>query len=125
MGFAPWLEEVWVNYISNGLKYGGRAAQGIPPRLEMGFDMMAGAEHPDFVRCWIRDSGQGISQEQQSRLFVPFERANPSITGHGLGLSIVRRMIEKLGGKVGVQSAEGQGSTFFFTLPAAPEQNNP
>ena len=113
LGHGPWVEEVWVNYLSNAIKYGGR-----PPRLELG---AAGAEG-GMVRFWVRDNGPGLTQEQQARLFVPFTQlAQVRAGGHGLGLSIVRRIVEKLGGQVGVESrgVEGQGSLFFFTLPAA------
>ena len=56
--------------------------------------------------------------EKQAQLFMPFERLDQAkIEGHGLGLSIVRRIVEKLGGEVGVESTVGQGSTFYFTLP--------
>ena len=111
-GYGPWLEEVWVNYLSNAIRYGGQ-----PPRIEIGADP---AEH-DMVRFWIRDNGRGISPEEQARLFVPFSRLESGLArGHGLGLSIVRRIIHKLGGDVGAESAgPGQGSTFYFTLPGA------
>jgi two-component system sensor histidine kinase/response regulator len=73
-----------------------------------------------MVRFWVRDNGPGLTPEAQSRLFTPFTRLDPvRAQGHGLGLSIVRRIAEKLGGQVGVESQLGQGSTFFFTLPAA------
>lgn len=112
LGHAPWIEEVWANYLSNGLKYGGR-----PARLKLG----ATEQDDGFVRFWIKDNGQGISAEDQKQLFRPFTRLNTDIRakGHGLGLSIVRRIIEKLGGTVGVESTPGQGSTFYFTLPRA------
>ena len=110
LGHAPWVEEVWANYISNGLKYGGS-----PPRLEVG----ANEQDNGFVRFWIKDQGDGLTDEEQSRLFVPFTRIHTNVRakGHGLGLSIVRRIIEKLGGEVGVESEKGQGSLFYFTLP--------
>ncbi len=114
MGHAPWVEEVWVNYISNGCKYGGK-----PPRLELGWDRPAD-EAARFVRFWIRDNGDGILPENQGRLFTPFTRLDHlHIKGHGLGLSIVRRIVEKLGGQVGVESegVPGHGSLFYFTLP--------
>ncbi|MCX7680405.1 MAG: hybrid sensor histidine kinase/response regulator [Anaerolineae bacterium] len=119
VGYAPWVEEVWVNYISNGCKYGGT-----PPRLELGYSML-GAEAE--ITFWVRDNGDGISPDDQARLFVPFTRLNQvSVKGHGLGLSIVRRIVEKLGGRVGVESAgvPGEGSLFYFTLPAAPSADN-
>lgn len=109
-GHAPWVEEIWENYLSNAVKYGGR-----PPRIEMG-----GSELPDgMVRYWVRDNGPGLTPEDQERLFSPFTRLehNGQEYGHGLGLSIVWRITDKLGGKVSIESVEGQGSTFSFTLP--------
>ncbi len=113
LGYGPWVEEVWVNYLSNGLKYGGQ-----PPRLKLG-----GTQQPDgMVRFWVQDNGPGLTPAEQARLFTEFTRLDQVRTeGHGLGLSIVRRIIEKLGGQVGVESAgiPGQGSTFYFTLTGA------
>lgn len=111
LGHAPWVEEVWANYISNALKYGGR-----PPHVELG----AAKQENGTLHFWVRDNGPGIEPEVQARLFVPFTRAaQAQIKGHGLGLSIVRRIVEKLGGEVGVESEIGRGSTFSFTLRAA------
>ena len=111
LGYAPWIEEVWVNYISNGLKYGGT-----PPRLELG----ATPQNNAMIRFWVRDNGQGLSSEAQTILFTEFTRLDQiRVQGYGLGLSIVRRIIDKLGGQVGVESIVGQGSTFYFTLPYA------
>jgi len=71
----------------------------------------------------VRDNGSGITPEDQVRLFVPFVRLSQArVGGHGLGLSIVRRIVEKLGGQVWVESQVGQGSVFSFTLPCAPER---
>jgi signal transduction histidine kinase len=111
LGHGPWVEEVWVNYISNALKYGGQ-----PTRVELG-----ATAQPDSTVCfWVRDNGPGITPEEQDRLFTRFTRLDQIRTqGHGLGLSIVRRIVEKLGGQVGVESEPGAGSTFWFTLPAA------
>lgn len=109
LGYAPWVEEVWINYVSNAIKYGGD-----PPHLELGGNLL---DHGQ-ARFWVRDNGHGLSAAEQARLFTPFTQlARVRATGHGLGLSIVRRIIEKLGGTVGVESAIGQGSTFYFTLP--------
>jgi signal transduction histidine kinase len=110
-GYAPWVEEVWVNYISNAIKYGGPK-----PVVFLGAD----APSEGFVRYWVRDHGPGLSAEQQARLFTPFTRLHLDLApGHGLGLSIVRRIVDRLGGTVGVESVVGQGSTFSFTLPVA------
>jgi two-component system sensor histidine kinase/response regulator len=109
IGHAPWVEEVWSNYISNAIKYGG-----VPPRVELGADRCADGK----VHFWVRDNGKGLNEEQLSRIFDEFTRADPTrAKGHGLGLSIVKRIAEKLGGEVRVTSRVGQGSTFGFTLP--------
>ncbi|MBC7869758.1 MAG: sensor histidine kinase, partial [Chitinophagaceae bacterium] len=108
-GYAPWVEEVWTNYLSNALKYGGK-----PPSIELGAD-----EQPDgMVRFWVRDNGNGLTPEEQTRVFTPFTRLNQvKVEGHGLGLSVVQRIVDKLGGQVGLESSVGQGSIFSFTLP--------
>ncbi len=73
-----------------------------------------------MVRFWVRDFGAGIDQPDQQRLFIPFTKLQQTNTkGHGLGLSIVQRIAKRLGGAVGVESQPGEGSTFWFTLPAA------
>lgn len=111
-GHRPWIEEVWLNYLSNALKYGGR-----PPHIEIGADVA-----PDGrVTYWIEDNGPGIPAEDQDKLFQTFSRVSPDpdIEGHGLGLSIVKRIVEKLDGRVGFKSTVGTGSRFFFTLPGA------
>jgi signal transduction histidine kinase len=76
------------------------------------------------VRFWVRDHGPGIAAEDQARLFIPFTQLNHGLgDGHGLGLSIVRRIADKLDGQAGVESAPGRGSLFYFTLPAAPDSD--
>lgn len=115
LGQPAWLEEVWFNYLSNGLKYGGN-----PPILTLGADQ----QPDDMIRFWVKDNGRGIAPEDQERLFKPHSRLlEPRVSGQGLGLAIVQRIIRKCGGGVGVESEPGQGSTFWFTLPAAPDDN--
>jgi signal transduction histidine kinase len=110
IGYEPWIEEVWANYLSNGLKYGGR-----PPCLELG----ASAWTEGLVRFWVRDNGPGIPSAIHSRLFASSNETDHLNTSeHGMGLTIVQRIVEKLGGQVGVESETGTGSLFFFTLPA-------
>ena len=119
LGHAPWVEAVWANYISNALKYGGH-----PPRAELG----ATEQEDGWVRFWVRDNGPGLTPEQQAHLFTPFERLHQlRVSGHGLGLSIVQRIVHRLGGEVGVESNVGDsgGSTFYFTLPGLSASPSP
>jgi two-component system sensor histidine kinase/response regulator len=109
------VEEIWTNYLSNAIKYGGQ-----PPCVELG----ATEQSDDFVRFWVRDNGNGLTGEEQARLFAPFTRLYPAqVKGYGLGLSIVQRIVDKLGGQVGVESRLGQGSTFSFTLPSVQQRS--
>jgi signal transduction histidine kinase len=115
LGYAPWIEEVWANYISNAIKYGGH-----PPQVRLGGDLLPGKQ----VQFWVCDNGKGLKAEEMRLLFQPFQRLSQVQTqGYGLGLPIVRRILEKLGGEVGVESQgiPGEGCKFTFILPAAPE----
>jgi signal transduction histidine kinase len=121
IGYGPWIEEVWANYISNAIKYGGD-----PPRVELGATSELvrrnGGDPVENIRFWVRDNGQGLTDQQQARLFIPFERLEQArVKGYGLGLSIVQRIMEKLDGDVGVESEglPGEGSCFWFELPKA------
>ena len=110
LGHQPWVEEIWVNYLSNAIKYGGSS-----PRVELGGELT----DDGMARFWVRDSGKGIDPADQQRLFAPFTKLQQANTkGHGLGLSIVHRIANRLGGAVGVESEVGEGSLFWFTLPA-------
>jgi len=116
LGYAPWVGEVWLNLLSNALKYGG-----VPPGIELG-----GTPEGSHVRFWVRDNGQMLSEQERKRVFIPFTRLQQErAAGHGLGLATVQRIISKLGGKVGVSAGANGGNEFFFSLPAAPKARRP
>lgn len=110
-GYEPWLEEVWANYISNALKYGGR-----PPQITLGATPLKNG----MIQFWVQDNGPGVAAADQGKLFAEFSRIDTERAhGHGLGLSIVKRIVQRLGGEVGLESEVGEGSKFYFTLPAS------
>jgi len=112
LGYASWVENVWVNYLTNAIKYGGT-----PPVIEVGADKPVN----NFVRFWIKDNGDGLSKKEQNKLFKKYTRLDPDkAQGYGLGLSIVKRIVDKLDGRVGSESSgrRGEGSKFWFELPA-------
>lgn len=109
LGHAPWIEEIWANYLSNAAKYGG-------PTVTLGADTTATGQ----ARFWVHDDGLGLAPDAQAHLFVPFSRVGTeAVEGHGLGLSIVRRISERLGGTCGVESGPEAGTRFWFALPLA------
>ena len=112
LGYAPWVGEVWLNLLSNALKYGGS-----PPSVELG-----GTREGSHVRFRVRDNGQTLSEQERSRVFIPFTRLHQErAAGHGLGLATVQRIVARLGGKVGISAGPQGGNEFFFELPAAPK----
>ena len=107
---SQWIEEVWVNLLSNAIKYGGD-----PPKIVMGSEDLIDGRY----RFWIQDNGNGLPSGSFEKLFTDFERLGKNnVEGHGLGLSITKRIIEKLGGQVFVSSENipGKGCIFSFTL---------
>lgn len=108
---VPRLEQVLVNLIHNAVKF-------TPPGGEI---TLAAQPAGDFVQFSVRDSGVGIPEEALPRVFERFYRADRARAGDGtgLGLAIVRHLVEAHGGQVGVQSRQGQGALFFFTIPLA------
>ena len=109
------LRQVLLNLIGNALKFTEHGGVSIALTGE--------SESPTSfsLHCAIRDTGIGLSAEAQQKLFEPFSQADASMTrrfgGTGLGLAICRKLIELMGGKIGVTSVEGKGSTFWFSVP--------
>lgn len=116
LGQAIWVEEVFANLISNALKYMG--SDNSSPQIRI-----RGFKQDDFAIFEVEDNGIGIASEDQKRLFEMFGRIRNKqtrdIQGLGLGLSIVHRIVCKLGGEVGVRSVLHEGSVFWFSLPCS------
>lgn len=110
MGHAPSLQQVFFNLVSNAIKF---VAPGQRPEVTIRAETMS-AE----AVVWIEDNGIGIRAEDQTRIFEAFERIEsvPPFPGTGVGLSIVRRTVERMGGTVGVTSNLGVGSRFWVKL---------
>ena len=113
LGMMQWIEEVFANLIENAVKYIG--SDNASPAI-----IIRGMVEGKQVRYEVEDNGIGIAPDHQEHLFELFSRVTPEqAPGSGLGLSIVQRIVTKLGGTVGVVSTVGDGSTFWFTLPHA------
>ncbi|MCE3261866.1 MAG: hypothetical protein K0R43_945 [Pseudoduganella sp.] len=123
IGDALRLQQVLVNLTSNAIKF---TAQG---EVSVKVECEANGENRVLLRFIVRDTGIGISREQQNNLFAPFVQADESVTrkfgGTGLGLVICQRLVELLGGRIELDSQPERGSTFTVTLPfgvAPPDQ---
>ena len=103
--------EVLQNLVDNAAKYMGDQ---LHPVIEIGMDGHDGVRHPIF---FVRDNGMGIAPEYHDRIFGLFNKLDATSDGTGVGLALVKRIIEFHGGRIWVQSELGKGSTFFFTLP--------
>ncbi len=114
-GDAMRLREVFQNLLENSAKF---FADQTRPCLEVG----AGEVDHGFVTCFVRDNGIGVEPQYQEQIFRLFERLNPSIEGTGVGLALVKRIVEFHGGQIWVESeGTGKGTTVLFTLPVAPD----
>jgi len=104
------LRQVFSNLISNAIKF---AREGVDPRVEVLWKEGAGE-----YRFLVKDNGIGIPEEHREGIFELFGRLKEKdVPGSGVGLAIVKRIVEAHGGEVGVEGAAGGGSAFWFTLP--------
>jgi signal transduction histidine kinase len=103
--------QVWQNLIDNAVKY--RRADAAP-RIDIGW-----SPGKTEILLTVRDNGGGIAEPDRERIFGLFQRLDTATDGSGVGLSIVKRVVEAHGGRVWVTSTPGEGSTFFIGLPAA------
>lgn len=112
LGAAPLeLHQLLQNLVGNAIKF----QPGPNPRVHV-----SALREGEFWKFSVRDWGIGIRPEHQSKIFQLFQRLNPveSYEGSGIGLAICRKIVQGHGGRIWVESADGQGATFFFTLPA-------
>lgn len=105
---AASLTHALSNLLYNAIKF---VAPGVSPRIRIRAE-----RHGGRVRLWVEDNGIGISARDQERLFQVFERLAPDYPGTGVGLAIVRKCVERMRGKVGVESRAGEGSRFYIDL---------
>lgn len=107
------LVQILYNLIANGLKF---HAEGISPQVDVTAERRGGKVHIE-----VRDNGIGIEKAHHARIFNVFERLHgvDAYAGTGIGLAIVKRGVERMGGKIGLDSEPGKGSTFWFELAAA------
>ena len=105
------LTQVVINLLVNAATY---VAPGARPRIQLRGEIVDGGK----ARVSVTDHGIGIAKENLARIFVPFERLHglDRYPGSGIGLAIVRKGVERLGGHVGVESTPGRGSSFWFEL---------
>lgn len=102
------LTQCFSNLLDNAVKF---VPAGRTPRVQIRAE-----ERDGMVRLWFEDNGIGIAPDMQSRLFMMFQRLSKEYEGTGIGLALVRKVAERMGGRVGVESAPGQGSRFWLEL---------
>ncbi|MFO0880860.1 MAG: CHASE3 domain-containing protein [Gemmataceae bacterium] len=111
------IDQIFANLIGNAVTYLDPAR---PGRIEIG--MVNDEAWPDYHTYYVRDNGLGIPEKLQAKVFIAFQRLHPGTApGEGVGLALVRRVVERLGGRVWLTSREGEGSTFYVALPASAE----
>jgi PAS domain S-box-containing protein len=117
------VEQVFANLVGNAVNY---LSPQRPGRVEVGAAAPEIAGPTRMNAYYVKDNGLGIPEAYRAKVFQAFQRLHPQAgPGEGMGLAIVRRVVERHGGQVRVESAEGEGSVFTVTLPAPPEETPP
>jgi signal transduction histidine kinase len=118
------LEQIFGNLIGNALNYLDSGRQGL---VEVGVSPAAeanGATGTGLITCYVKDNGLGIPQAYHQKVFQAFQRFHADkAKGEGMGLASVRRLVDRHGGRIWFQSASGEGTTFFVSLPVQPPAN--
>jgi signal transduction histidine kinase len=109
LAHAPTLAQVLFNLVSNALKF---TTPDVPPRVRLRAEALG-----EFIRVWVEDNGPGIAADHQGQIFRLFTRLEgEKYAGTGIGLAIVQKGVERMGGRVGVESVPGQGAGLWFEL---------
>jgi CheY-like chemotaxis protein/nitrogen-specific signal transduction histidine kinase len=109
------FKQVMLNLLNNAIKY----------NHQNGMVVVKSEADPEFIRISVTDTGLGISEENLSRIFTPFERIGAEKTtteGTGLGLAVVKKLMEAMGGSIGINSVLGEGTTFWIEFPTTKSQ---
>lgn len=118
-GDAAALEQVFANLISNAIKYLDPNREGV---IDIGINWNYST--PDFYVFYVQDNGVGLKSELQNKMFHIFQRFHPHLAeGEGIGLTIVKKIVERHGGAIWVTSKEDKGSTFYFKLLSKPNED--
>ncbi len=105
------MYQIFANLISNASKYMGADNQ--DPIIEVGYN-----EHDSDYTFYVKDNGIGIAEEYHEKIFQILQRLNEiEVEGTGMGLTIVKKIVDGFGGKIWVDSAKGEGTTVYFTVP--------
>ncbi len=113
LGHEAFLTQCFSNLLSNAVKF---VAEGQKPQVRIGTQPIG-----SDVRVWFQDNGIGIQKQDQKRIFGIFQRLHPAhrYQGTGIGLAIVQKAVERMGGRVGLESKVGEGTRFWLQLPRA------